>query len=87
METDSCNHFAADSYLLIVAATPFSGHVEAPLQHLHSSSGSFGHVNYSELILLAPKSTYNFSGVTNTCLNHIRDTALYAPCNNTFNYD
>lgn len=44
-----------------------------------SSSGSFGHGNYSALILLAPESPYGFSRVTNTCLNHIPETLLYVP--------
>lgn len=53
---------------------------ETPLKcFCSSSSGSFGHGNYSALILLAPESPYSFSRVTNTCLNHIPETLLYVP--------
>lgn len=49
--------------------------------------GHFVRVNYSERILLAPRSPCRVSQVTNTCLNHIQSTGFYATCNNTFNYD
>lgn len=62
-------------------------HAGVPIKYFQSSSDGFGHVNFSELIPFAPKSPCSFSQVTNTCLNHIRGTALYATCNNTFNYD
>lgn len=68
-------------------AAPPSPRNEGTYKAFPFLSDSFGHVNSSGLILLAPKSPCSFSQGTNTCLNHIRGTALHATCNNTFNYD